>query len=407
MNDTEKFLRVATRGLWGKARRNAVLELRGAVEDKIYRYTLLGMTIPEAERAALRDLGSPAAISRELSAVHSMPQGAKVALFIVLASALGLQAAAQIPAVRAMPTPRAEQTYLETLCDYSPAAIAKAPPQMAQYKRQEVERLGSAAKAKADCLAMQPNPNRYLRLSDLVAALREGGMGVLSADNGLVTVKLPNGESRSADFSQDSRMIGGEFYALKHVTLEKVLSLVDGPARLSGTVNPVLTIGSVKVQLGTKETPLATGDLLAPLLQRQLLAELEKAVPSQVTNTAQQVRLAWFESGNGTSHPDMLVAAPENTMYATVSNGDFLAPDKNCCGITERFYTLGVAPVRQGKLPQPIGVGQDGKVLSPRIVRTPQELVQASTKRQHAALLYRLDTSDLRNIRYLPVSRTK
>ena len=113
MKDTEQFLRAATRGLWGRAKRDAALELRGAVEDKIYRYTLLGMTEADAERAALRDLGSPAAIARDLGVVHSVPQGAKVALFVGLVGALGLQAAAQIPAVRAMPAPRAEQTYLE------------------------------------------------------------------------------------------------------------------------------------------------------------------------------------------------------------------------------------------------------------------------------------------------------
>ena len=94
MKETERFIRRATRSLWGQARRDAALELRGAVEDKLYRYSLLGLSAPEAERAALRDLGSPSAIARELGTVHSLPQGVKVGLFAGLAGLLSFQALA-------------------------------------------------------------------------------------------------------------------------------------------------------------------------------------------------------------------------------------------------------------------------------------------------------------------------
>ena len=397
MKDTEKFLRSATRGLWGQAKKDAAMELRGAVEDKIYRYTLLGMTETEAERAALRDLGSPAAIARELGVVHSVPQGAKVALFVALAGALGLQAAAQIPAVRAMPTPVGE--YRNVFCDFSAssiASLAKVSPKTAQYKRQEVKRLGSAAKAQANCIAMQRKPNRYLRLSDLLAALKAGGVEIVSESNRLVTVKLANGEIRSAEFGADSRIIDGEAYISKFGLLPKLLNLLDGPARLSGSPNPVLSIGTVKVQLGTPETPLATGDILASQLEQVMEWRLQSATPPQTTDTFQPVQLTIVEDVNGVGQPDMTVSAPDGTLYAVLAT--WLQQDN------PYLFGMGIAPVQQGKLPQPIGVSSTGQPLSPRIVRTPAELVQAAAKHQHAALLYRLDTSDLRNIKYLPVA---
>ena len=63
MSGTDQFIRHATRGLWGQKKRDAALELRGAIEDKIYRHQLCGLSELEAEQAALRDLGSPHAIA--------------------------------------------------------------------------------------------------------------------------------------------------------------------------------------------------------------------------------------------------------------------------------------------------------------------------------------------------------
>ncbi|WP_019588043.1 permease prefix domain 1-containing protein [Deinococcus apachensis] len=77
MRETEVYLNRATRGLWGQKRRDAQTELRGAIEDKVYRYRLLGLSEAEAARAALRDLGSPHAIARDLSRVHTPRKGSR------------------------------------------------------------------------------------------------------------------------------------------------------------------------------------------------------------------------------------------------------------------------------------------------------------------------------------------
>ena len=105
MSATDRYLHRATRGLWGQRKRDALMELRGAIEDKIYRHRLCGLSEIEAERAALRDLGSPAAIARELGVVHTGPQVMRVTLLLGVAGLLGMRAAAQLPTVQAVPVP--------------------------------------------------------------------------------------------------------------------------------------------------------------------------------------------------------------------------------------------------------------------------------------------------------------
>jgi len=99
MTPTDRYLRQATLGLHGQARKAAELELRGTIEDRVWRLTLLGLTEADATQAALRDLGSPHAIARGLTRVHTLPRAALTAVL------LGVQALAQVPTVWALADP--------------------------------------------------------------------------------------------------------------------------------------------------------------------------------------------------------------------------------------------------------------------------------------------------------------
>ncbi|CAM3553854.1 permease prefix domain 1-containing protein [Deinococcus frigens] len=100
MTAIQRFLNQATRGLWGQKKRDSQAELIGAIEDKMCRYRLLGLNEVDAITAALRDLGSPAAIARELGEVRTLPQVMKTLLFIGIGATLSFQALAQVPAVQ-------------------------------------------------------------------------------------------------------------------------------------------------------------------------------------------------------------------------------------------------------------------------------------------------------------------
>lgn len=398
MKEAERFIRRATRGLHGQTRQDAQTELRGAVEDKVYRYTLLGLTEQDALNAALRDLGNPNDIARELGVVHVVPNALKFLLLAGLAGVLTIQAAAQIPAVRAAPRPADAR---DQTCDFSPAQIAQLPKEYADYVGQEIKRLGGRANAEASCRANMPQPNQYLRLSDFVSALRAGGVGVQESKdfNGFLELTFPGQDTpQTLNLNSGFEFIGGEAYITKFELLKRLRSSLDVPLKLTGLDNPVLSIGPAKLQLGTPATPIRATDLYLPLMEEELGQPLQLAA-----GFSQSVRLAMLEDlklGNNRA----AVSGGDGALYVTLDNSDFL-PEKKACGgcnevaRTERFYTIAVRTVQGGKIAIPPRTiyGQA------RPLSSPQELFQAAAKRQAAFLTYKLDASDLRHLKLTPV----
>ena len=167
MNRTEQYLSRATRGLWGKKRMETQMELRGAIEDKIYRHRLLGLNQEDAELAALLDLGNPHQVAWHMSRVHAGGPALRATLLLGMAGLLSLQAVAQVATVKsAFHTP--------PVCDVS-------TPDTWQ-RRAKFERLfaqyGGRESFLAQCRTGAFNPSALLKVTDLLAALRAGGVTV-------------------------------------------------------------------------------------------------------------------------------------------------------------------------------------------------------------------------------------
>lgn len=70
---TERYLRAATRGLWGQERRALQTELRGHISARVQEFRLGGLSEAEAERQTLRELGAPVQVSGGMLGVHTWP----------------------------------------------------------------------------------------------------------------------------------------------------------------------------------------------------------------------------------------------------------------------------------------------------------------------------------------------
>ena len=175
-NATERYLRQATRGLSGQARRDTRTELRGAIEDKVWRYTLLGLDAGAAQSAALRDLGSPHAVASGLTRVHTLPRAALGAVLAGVACLLGVQALAAVPVVRAGFNPQLRN------CTFDDAYMSSFPKGALSSLRAKLALPGKRARLEAECRtfwAQAPaSANQYLRLSDIVEALTLGKIQV-------------------------------------------------------------------------------------------------------------------------------------------------------------------------------------------------------------------------------------
>jgi len=84
MNDTERYLRAATKGLWGKQRRALRAELNGHIRVRIQEFMLGGLSESEAERQTLRELGAPMQVSRGMLSVHTLPALGKAGVVSLL-----------------------------------------------------------------------------------------------------------------------------------------------------------------------------------------------------------------------------------------------------------------------------------------------------------------------------------
>ncbi|CAM3858066.1 permease prefix domain 1-containing protein [Deinococcus frigens] len=89
MKGTERYVRQATRGLWGRARRELQAELEGHIAERCQEFRLAGLNPQEAERQTLRELGAPVQVRAGMLDVHTVPALGKAGvLSALLATAL-------------------------------------------------------------------------------------------------------------------------------------------------------------------------------------------------------------------------------------------------------------------------------------------------------------------------------
>ena len=103
MKQSERYLRRATRGLWGERKRALRAELQGHIDERVLDFRLGGLSDEEAEARTLRELGVPQRVSGGMLRVHTLPAlGRAGALSLLLVTALlGVvtQSAAQVKSI--------------------------------------------------------------------------------------------------------------------------------------------------------------------------------------------------------------------------------------------------------------------------------------------------------------------
>ncbi|GGO29685.1 permease prefix domain 1-containing protein [Deinococcus humi] len=380
MNPEEQFVRRATRGLWGQKKREAQTELRGAIEDKIYRHRLLGLNETEATTAALRDLGSPRAIARELGEVHTLPQTLKVLAFTGVAGLLGLQALAQVAVINSAYS----SMDLQTICR-PPTAQELAAMPVAQ--RESLERvLGApegAERYQADCRRGLPmNGPVALKVADLLTALRAGGIPVSDQAGATPTTPLSiygGPKSDIPDATYITRDIQGERYLDSSLIIPFLKQVTSLPLHLDGLTNPVLSVGDVTLQLGTSAAPVQATDLLTFALMSE--RQTNSALPLPIT-----LAMPGQPKPGGPPSPRLAVLGLDGDLYAVLQNSSRLRG-----GETD---LLSVRSLSGGALD--VGLTRQS---APLIVDSVEAMDAATAQGKVAVIVYRFDASDLRSLK--------
>jgi hypothetical protein len=391
MRDTERFLRQATRGLWGQRKRDALTELRGAVEDKVYRHRLAGLNEADATLAALRDLGSPHAIARDLTRIHSGPGLLRTTLLLGVAGLLSLQAVAQINPVHATADPRNT-----SFCTFDQASLNRMSEPTAQSIRQQLSLPGEREKIVAACLEQLSDlGNQLLRLRDIWAAFRRSGVQVeqLPGDLGLYNLTFPEHPTpRFINLSQSVQFVGGEKYIDLPFLISVLTNSTDAPLRLMGTQNPTLRVGPATLRLGTPAAPVRASDVYTAALVRLLELKIGQSLSIRMSTTTVSSPSYRYRT-----------AGPDGTSYAVLDNQDFVC---NCLETDAApLYRVSVQDAQGGQLSS--GVRITGSRGAPVVVSTWAQLQAASQASRRALLVYRLNSADLRQVIDQPVPATQ
>ncbi|WP_407572263.1 permease prefix domain 1-containing protein [Deinococcus altitudinis] len=380
MSEVERYLKQATLGLWGQKKRDARTELRGAIEDKVYRHQLSGLSETDAEHAALRDLGSPTIIARDLNRVHTGPQMLRATLLLGLASLLGFQALAQITPIASAVPPRT----LRELCNLPSAADLQATSaaDRAVFQRAVAEQGGPAAylrQCQQDVTRL--GSNALLRVTDVLAALTIGGIDVgdqtdftsATSTTPLIvyTGKTPGPLYNTTDISGERYIGAGDLIAF-------LTFATTAPLHLSGARNPVLQVGKAGLQLGNDRAPTFATNVVAALILRDMGG----------LNLPRPAELAFAPDGGRLlkSAPRLSVPGQDGEHFAVIQNFERVK-GHSAEWLMVRARTNGTVPIAF----KPV-------TPAPRLVTTLAELDTATARKENAVLVYRVNAADLRHV---------
>ncbi|MBB5363701.1 permease prefix domain 1-containing protein [Deinococcus humi] len=373
----------ATRGLWGQKKRDAQTELRGAIEDKVYRHRLSGLDEVEAQHVALRDLGSPAAIARDLNRVHTGPHIAGMTLLLGLAGLLGFQAVAQIQSIGTAYT----ASSIDNTCRVAtPAELQTATLAIQEQYRQHLARYGGAQAFVQKCrngdVPIVGTP--LLKVSDVLAALKAGGIQVGDqTDSTSATSTTPLILYTGANHDTPGPLyhttdIGGERYIGTGDLIAFLSLATTQPLRLSGARNPVLQVGQVQLQLGTERAPILRTNVVAGVILRG---------PENL-NLPRPAVLAYGVDGGSPepSAPHLSVPGQDGDLFAIFQNFERLKGNSS--------EWLMVRERLDGSIP----IAFQAVTPAPRLVTTLEELDAATARKENAVMVYRLNAADLRDM---------
>ncbi len=226
-DQTERYLKRATRGLWGKRRREVREELEIHLRDRIQSYRLAGLTEAEAAGRTLRELGHPKEVSSGMARLYTLPTLIGSSTLVAVICALAVVAVSS----------GAAQSLAVFFQFPSPACL--------EGKEQAV-----------DCGSGEP----WTSVEALKAALEPQGVGV-TADNYFMTLEIPGAQPVRIALTPSTRRsdLDGDPLPLEQQAIQGYLTVWDiireiagqsgETVRLEGWEQPTLQVGDATLRL--------------------------------------------------------------------------------------------------------------------------------------------------------------
>lgn len=379
MNALDTYLTRATRALPRRDRQRVQEELRGSILERVAEHQTGGMAPDRALDLALQEFGDPTVMARGMQRLYTAPRA-----FLAAMAVLGTAAA--LPLL--LPNPPAPGSI--------PSVMS---PETAALRRCSLQDIRNRGARWWDipgnwwqCRTTTVTDRGVFRQSDLLAALEQRGVRT-QVNQGRLLLQFP-GVAQPVDVRFPVWASGGEMWLNKYGFVTALANQLDMPVKLSGTVNPTLTLGDIELQLGTARAPVEAADLYLSGALGVIEPELGRMLPPRVETTLAIVPAA-FDRPNA---PILQVDSAQDGMYVLVDNLNCLLKGPAMCG----SYAVRVRASRNGRLP--LQAWKDGR--APQLAPTPEAFMDASRAGQPAVLVWQLYTQNLRRLAIYPVTES-
>ncbi len=276
MNDVEQYLKRATRGLWGRRRREVREELEAHISERITVHRIAGLSEKNAVERTLSEIGKPEEVNVGMAKIYTVPWVAGSGVFLatictVAVIALSDSLAQSLPMDYRWPAEICLEASERTL----PEKCKTDEPWLSTAEiRESLEPLGVAVAEQEDALVLTFPGAQPVRLTP---------PDIDPANYGLSEETLSTLVERER--------LREDYYPL-FTLINEIASQAEVPVKLEGWNNPVLQVGNTTFQLGTPEQPLQTNVFHAGILTAFILNQ--PTFPNFI-DAVEQVHIAWDE----------------------------------------------------------------------------------------------------------------
>ena len=239
MTELEKFLRQASKGLWGAQRQTVRKELESHVRHRAQRYEISGSSQNEAIKLAIEDLGDARAISAGMRQTYTIPNTIRAGVLLAALTTFVFMGA---------------QLSTAQVTGWSAPTCLKLNTSGYSVDMQENNNERDFA------LSCEPN-FLWIAMSSLRSTLEPLGVKFTPTSPDYHEVRFPNGLPFMA--INDGGLLVFDFVdSLKKTNL---------PVEIEGWDNPKITVGKTSFALGSSENKISGSSVYATLLYKDLL----------------------------------------------------------------------------------------------------------------------------------------
>jgi hypothetical protein len=254
----ERYLNLATRGLWGQKKRDVRRELDGNIREMALEFQIAGLNETESIQRALEEFGAPQKVSVGMSKVYFVPSLIRNVVLALTISSLTVSvfnaSSAQVTGTNRYPTPKCLNSDVKSV-QFGSETIECESSQFwinTVSLRQVLEPLG--VKFEVSQFPREAHQKISIRFPGSTSSL------IFNQDVSSVLV-TPNGDPVGIDLDPNFMFASDFFNQLRTTGL---------PVTLDGWDNSTITVGQTRFSLGTSKLKVP-GDQIYPDVLSKLL----------------------------------------------------------------------------------------------------------------------------------------